>query len=50
MEYTVDNEIPLCCRCDNATAEVGWCEKYCGASHGWNGYRREDEEEEDYAE
>lgn len=38
--YTADDEEPVCTRCDNMNIPYTWCERYCGAEHGWNGYKR----------
>ncbi len=37
--YTVDDEMPYCMRCDNCDSKYD-CSKFCGAKHGWYGYRR----------
>ena len=47
IEYTADEEMPVCIHCDNFGSEYP-CEKHCGPEYGWYGYRRteriEDEE------
>lgn len=40
VTYTADDESPCCIRCDNMGIEEEYCEKYCGASHGWSRYER----------
>lgn len=42
IEYTADDEMPNCGRCDNVCGEYFKCEEWCGAEHGWFGYRRTD--------
>lgn len=37
--YTADDEMPDCLNCDRCDLNYD-CSKYCGASRGWNGYRR----------
>lgn len=37
--YTADDEMPDCIRCDNCVKDFD-CVKYCGAEHGWYGYKR----------
>lgn len=38
--YTVDDEEPICTKCDllNNTDDI--CERYCGAKHAWHLYCR----------
>lgn len=37
--YTADDEMPDCLQCDRCTSDFDCCE-YCGAEHGWWGYKR----------
>ena len=37
---TADEEEPNCIQCDNSSGESFDCSKWCGAEHGWFGYRR----------
>ena len=37
--YSADDEMPDCLRCDHFEDNFD-CSKYCGAEHGWYGYRR----------
>ena len=39
VTYTADDEMPDCLNCDNCDSEYD-CSKFCGAEHGWFGYRR----------
>jgi hypothetical protein len=39
VEYTVDDEMPDCGRCDHVSDDFKCCD-WCGAEHGWWGYRR----------
>ena len=39
VTYTADDEIPYCLNCDNCDSKYD-CSKFCGAEHGWFGYRR----------
>jgi len=44
---TADDEEPICIRCENLDCdEDELCEKRCGPQHGWAGYCREVEEEQ----
>ena len=40
IEYTADNEEPMCVRCDNINWKDEWCSECCGSDKGWAGYRR----------
>lgn len=40
IEYTADDEMPNCNQCDHVFDDKFNCEKFCGAEHGWWGYRR----------
>lgn len=40
FEYTVDDEEPMCGRCDHMDDFDKWCMDNCGSAHFWNGYRR----------
>ena len=40
IEYTADDEMPSCMQCDHVFDDKFNCEKFCGAEHGWWGYRR----------
>ena len=39
VEYTANDEMPECGMCDHICDDFDCC-KFCGAEHGWWGYRR----------
>ena len=40
-EYTANDEIPECGRCDQFDGSYGLkCKEWCGSEHGWLGYIR----------
>lgn len=43
---TVDDEDVNCNQCDNCLHE-DFCNKFCGATHGWSGYEHTIIKEED---
>lgn len=40
IEFTADEEEPLCHRCDNADMPEKWCIENCGGTNWWACYRR----------
>ena len=39
IEYTADDEMPNCGKCDHICDDFNCCD-WCGAEHGWWGYKR----------
>lgn len=39
IEYTAQDEMPSCGVCDHICDDFNCCD-WCGAEHGWWGYRR----------
>lgn len=39
VEYTADDDMPDCGRCDHVCDDFKCCD-WCGSEHGWWGYRR----------
>lgn len=46
--YTVDDEEPICNKCDHCYEDESYCENQCGANHAWNGYERVERSVEEY--
>lgn len=45
-EYTADEEMPDCGKCDHLGDDFN-CGRLCGAEHGWWGYRRTEKVNQD---
>lgn len=47
IEYTTDDEMPDCGKCDHICDDHFNCVAWCGPEHGWWGYRRTEKIEVD---